>query len=296
MAAEPNDVAQLAIYRLLWLQRETRSSVRGRRPEAAAMLARSSIETLIVGLYCLHEPNAVVELQGENVRLLKLLLRYLSEERLTPPDVLDECIKRLDIGPSKKGPSVEAMAATIDKATGGKDAIGLYDRFYRPAASLTVHASGLALMRHVRMDDTLTKRPGRVWLRRSPTRIADACLGILTAAVGREEGQPSVEAGRYARRHLYRALTPVAVIAWPGMSRTLRPREIVSTIGTMISIGRYVWSGTDSDDLDRRASTIGDAMSGLLLVATDDTQATAALYPAVRHLAARLAASSAEAE
>lgn len=34
------------------------------------MLARASIEALIVGLYCLHEPNAVSQLQGENIRIL----------------------------------------------------------------------------------------------------------------------------------------------------------------------------------------------------------------------------------
>ena len=219
MAATGLDVAQLAIYRLLWLQGETRWAVRSRHAESATMLARASIETLIVGLYCLHEEQAVTQLQSENLRSLGLLLRYLSDEGLMPTAVVDECIRRLAQGTPARGPSPEFMARKIDKATGGAAAVSLYERFYRPTASLAVHASGLTLMRHVRADDTLARRPRRVWARRSPARIADACVGVLAAAVAREAGPVYPAAEQYASRHLDRALTPVAMFGAPGLGQ-----------------------------------------------------------------------------
>ena len=47
------------MLRLLWLQRQTRRAVRGRHREAAAMLARASVEMLFLGMYCLAVPEAV---------------------------------------------------------------------------------------------------------------------------------------------------------------------------------------------------------------------------------------------
>ena len=58
------DVAKLATYRLLWLHRQTRRAVRGRDRDAAVLLARSSVETCILGFYCLHQADA--GLQGED--------------------------------------------------------------------------------------------------------------------------------------------------------------------------------------------------------------------------------------
>jgi hypothetical protein len=52
--ATGTDAAQLAVLRLLWLQRQVRRAVRGRHREASVMLARASVETCILGLYCLH--------------------------------------------------------------------------------------------------------------------------------------------------------------------------------------------------------------------------------------------------
>ena len=135
------------------------------------MLARASIEALIAGLYCLHEPQAVEQLQGEQMRLLPLLLEFLSDAGVIPAEVLAECIRRLDYGQAAKGPSVETMARRVDKATGGTVAIGLYKRFYRPTSNFAVHVGAASLLRHVRNDDRLARRPGRACARRSPARI-----------------------------------------------------------------------------------------------------------------------------
>jgi hypothetical protein len=140
MAATGSDAVQLALLRLLRPQGQTRRAVWSRQAEAATMLARASIDTLITGLYCVHEPKAVAQLQGESIRTLPLLLEYLSDAGVIPVSVLDECIARLDLGMPAKGPSVEAMAKRVDTATGSSVAIGLYKRFYRPTSSLAVHA------------------------------------------------------------------------------------------------------------------------------------------------------------
>jgi hypothetical protein len=79
MTATGEDAAQLAILRVRWVQHGTRRAVRNRQDEAAVMLARVSIETLITGLYCLYEQDAVAQLQAENIRNLPLLLKFLTD-------------------------------------------------------------------------------------------------------------------------------------------------------------------------------------------------------------------------
>lgn len=160
MAATGLDAAQLALQRVLWLQRQTRRAVRSRQPDAAVMLARVTIETTITGLYCLHEPDAVTQLQGENLRSLPLLLQFLTDAGVIPGSILADCIDRLNMGTAAKGPALEAMARRVDKSTGGNVLMGLYNRFYRPASILTMHGGAAALLLHVTASDKLTRRPG----------------------------------------------------------------------------------------------------------------------------------------
>src|SRR5712692_511264 len=265
MAATGPDAAQLAIHRLLYPQRQTRRAVRSRQAEAATMLARASIEALITGLYCLHEPNAVAQLQGENIRLLPLLLEYLSDAEVIPAGVLAECISRLDLGTPARGPSIGEMARRVDEATGGSTAISLYKRFYRPTSSFAVHAGAQSLLRHVRDDRSISRRPARVWARRSPARIADACLGVLTAALAQRAGMPHQLAVRYADRHSERALTPVAVMSAGGFRRTLRPQQLRMTIRRIRSVGNYVSSDEDAGSPEVRFKRIRDEIEAFLL-------------------------------
>ena len=67
MAAKSGEAAQLAMLRLLWLQRQTHRAVRGRHKEASAMLARASVEGLLLGLYCLRVPGAIAKLNADNL-------------------------------------------------------------------------------------------------------------------------------------------------------------------------------------------------------------------------------------
>src|ERR1017187_9313584 len=95
MAATSEQTAQLAMLRLLWLQRQTRRAVRGRHKEAAVMLARASVETLLLGLYCLRVPKAVAQLQAGNIKALGDTLAYVEEAGIVPEEVIRECAAAL---------------------------------------------------------------------------------------------------------------------------------------------------------------------------------------------------------
>jgi hypothetical protein len=293
-AASGEDAAQLAILRLRWLQRDTRRAVRGRHAEAATMLARASIETLITGLYCLHQQDAVAKLQAENIRNLPLLLKFLSNAGVIPAGVLDECIHRLGYGEPARGPTVEAMAMVVDKSLGVRAAVELYDRFYRPSSTFTMHGGGWSLLRHVRTDDRLTRRPGRRWARRSPARIADACLGALTATLARRAGRPSQLADEYTKRHFGRALTPMIVISSSGMGKLLMPRQILTTIATARGIFKYARSGQHSANPAIRVGHIRAGMATLLLAAVPDLP-EGALDPFLNYVSEKIAAEAAPA-
>ncbi len=99
-------------------------------------------------------------------------------------------------------------------------AISLYNRFYRLASNLAVQVGAAALLRHVRGDGRTTRRPSPIWGRRAPARIADACLGGLTAFPASREGgtrrHTARHAATYADRGHEHAIPPVsATVAQP---------------------------------------------------------------------------------
>ena len=292
MAATSEDAAQLALLRLRWLQDENRRAVRSRHAEAATMLARVSIETLITGLYCLYEQDAVTKLHAENTRNLRLLMRFLTDAGVIPASVLEECIRRLGYGKAARGPTTEVMAAAVDKSLGARAAVNLYDRFYRPSSTFAIHGGGLALLRHVREDGHLTRRPCRTWARRSPVRIADACLGALTANMARRAGRPSPLADRYTERHFGRALTPMIVMSSSGISNLLRPQQILSTLVTIRGIFSYARSGLDAGDPAARVTRVRAGLRALLLAGTPDLP-EGALDPFLDYVSEQIASETA---
>jgi hypothetical protein len=290
MAATGMDAAQLALLRLLFLQRETRRAVRTRQSEAATVLARAAIDTLITGLYCLHEPEAVAQLQQENVRQLPLILEWMEPAGIIPADVLAECIGRLRraLGDPARGPSAESMAKHIDKATDSKVMIDLYRRFYRPASNFTVHAGAASLLRHVRDDDRLRRRPVRTSARRTPARIGDACLGVLTAAVAQRAGIDYQQAAGYADKHHARALTPIVVMSAGGLSRSFAPREFARTIRRVATLYGHARAGGTAAERAGRTANIRELMEGFLLTAAPDVP-DGALDPFLDYVAAKIA-------
>lgn len=291
MEATGTDAAQLALLRLLALQKDIHKAVRTRQDEAATMLARVAIETLITGLYCLYEPTAVAQLQAEQMRMLPLMVKFMVDAELLSRDVLDECIERLDLGDPAKGPDVASMAKRVDTATGSSIATNLYDRFYRPTSNLALHAGAASLLRHVRSDGSIAHRPSRVWGRRSPARIADTCLGALTAVLAKRAGVPFRHAAQYADRHGDRVPPPVVAISLGGFARGLRPGQVWMAIGRLRKFGEYVQSGQDADDPALRTARIRAEMECLLTTPGLDIPA-GSLEPYLDYVAAKIASES----
>src|SRR4051812_45141854 len=80
------DLARLALLRLLFLQRETRRAVRTRQREAAALVARTGIETCILGLWCLYVPDAASRLRASEYKTAAAMLTFLSSTGLLPQE------------------------------------------------------------------------------------------------------------------------------------------------------------------------------------------------------------------
>lgn len=300
MAASGDDAARLALHRLLYLQRATHRAVRSRQDEAATMLARVMIETYITGMYCLYEPGAVAKLQNGQLKMLRPMLEFLREDggvlSGVPGDVLDECIRRLDAGTPADGPKVWVMAEKVDTATGSTIAISLYNRFYRPTSNFAIHAGAASLLRHVCDDGRTARRPSRIWGRRAPARIADACLGGLTAFLADREGGPwkhtARYVARYADRHHERAIPPVAAISLGGLGRGLRlsqARQAAQAIARVREFGQYVQSGQDADDPATRTTRIRAELQDLLAVPGLDVP-PGSLDPFIDYLAEKIVA------
>ena len=211
------DAAQLALLRLLRLQKETRRSMRSRQREAAALLARSSLEGCILGLYCLHSDDAVSELRAANIKAGGRALGFLADAGIVPKEVIDRAVAAF--GPSGRPPVVSKMVEHIDTATGGTAAVRLYRWFYGPASTFFVHANAASLLRHVKADNSLSDRPVVPWARRSTVRLADGCVGLLAGAIANASGQPSGDFAAYAEAHISRVLPPMVVFAGKGIAR-----------------------------------------------------------------------------
>jgi hypothetical protein len=266
MDATSADAAQLAMLRLLWLQRQTRRAVRGRHREAAIMLARACVETLLLGLYCLREPKAVSQLHAANIKALGDAFAYFEYLDIVPPDVIRQCAAML--GKPGPAPKVWHMAETIDNANADTTARDIYRRLYMPLSHFTVHAGGGTLIRHVRRDEKLSARPSRSWNRRSPSRVADATTGILAAALAHEAGAPTRNLIRYAERHFKRALMPVAIMGLAGLGgpgkNSLLPR-LVRAARPARDLHDYLSNGrAAADPLDARITYVREHFAALL--------------------------------
>ena len=100
------------------------------------ILARSSVETCILGLYCLHEDGAVAHLQAANIKGMRDVVHCLSDTGLVQAEVIEQCVAAL--GESRPAPKVWDMAKRVEQATGHRGAISLYQRFYVPTSNFFV--------------------------------------------------------------------------------------------------------------------------------------------------------------
>lgn len=68
-------IAQLAMLRLLWLERMTRRAATLQQRDATALLARSAVETCISSMYWLQTEDATSRLTGDNAKSLRKMLK-----------------------------------------------------------------------------------------------------------------------------------------------------------------------------------------------------------------------------
>jgi hypothetical protein len=222
------DFAKQAVLRSLWLQQQTRRAVRSHQREAAALLARSSMEVCILGLWCLHDPAAANTLRAAEIKSAPSLLTFLSSTGLIPDSVIRQAVRAL--GEPAKLPDIRSMAQKIDAETGAMLAIQLYDQAYRPASQYFTHAASSSLLRHVTDERHRTSRPTNPWARRAPVRLTDACVGLLAGAVADRVGAPTELFVRYAEAHAGRVLPPLLITVGKRMAPRLLVGGLVRTL------------------------------------------------------------------
>lgn len=240
-------VAQLAMLRTLWLQRETRRLTRGRHREAAVLMSRSALETCILGVYCLYAEDPVSHLREDSLRT-GLAAAMALFDGMIPPDVLKDAVSKL--GTTGRPVGVRDMAKHIDRTLGEDGASKLYDLVYAPTSNHFTHANAGSLIRHVGLDDKLTSKPSAPWVRRSPVRLADASVGVLAVHLARREAVPDGLFARYAEAHLGRILPPLASLVGKRMGKTTGLLPLVRMIIRAQRL-RPVVSRPDLSDRDR---------------------------------------------
>lgn len=221
--AEPLDVARLAMRRLLYLQTETHRAVLSRQREAAALLARSAVETCITGLYYLYSDDSVERLRRDTGRLLTQILTPVSDPHLLTGDLIQAISESVtgNVEPGQRIPDLYQLAQEVERISGKSAAKIMYDQEYRSLSTLFAHSRGLALLRHVDSDENLLDDPEFPWLRRSAARVADACVGVLADALASAQGAPAVNFGEYADDHWRRVMHPIGAAGSKGLLRSI---------------------------------------------------------------------------
>ncbi|HVA60530.1 MAG TPA: hypothetical protein VNG13_08340 [Mycobacteriales bacterium] len=235
-------MASLALTRLLWLQRQTRQAAYLRQTEATALLARTSIETCLVGLYCLHHTDAVNRLRSGNAKSMQRLFRFLVDIDLLPRGLFEAVAEVM--GESAQPVTAKQMVEAIAAEPARSIAHSLYFRFYDPLSTFSAHAGGLALLRHVRRRGRVTRNPAAAWSRRSALRTVDASVGVLAAEIARRKGEDAESFLQYAHDHLERAFMPVLTLLRTGVAdAAVKWREVPGFIRDFVVLRRDASAG-----------------------------------------------------
>lgn len=254
--ATPLQLTELCLHHALWLQTEVRRAALFRHSEAAALLARTSIETCLFGMYCLVTEDPMAEMLGATSEQLTWLMQYLVDLGLMPREVVDAAAEAT--GDRKvKTPGIFPMVQRLDEATENTIAMDLYRRLYVPLSSLFAHSNGLVITRHVGKEGKLQTKPSFPWLRRSATHVADVCVGILAWAIAEKSELPVQEFKAYIDAHNKRTITPVAAIGGRNAGASIRWNKVLESFVAFVDGANYVWNPESrSDDADTRRRKI----------------------------------------
>ena len=211
-----NEIARIALLRVLFLQGETHRAARHADEEATVMLARASIETAISGLFCIYVPEAEKSFNGEAFkRMPRLLAGFAESFGLT--GAFDSAFDQLR---SSSLPPVTEMVKKI-KANGGGAGMGsLHTDFYDQISTLYIHSGPFTLLRHVHPKTQRTReRPYSAWSKRSAVHMSDAMVGLLAATIAGNDCPDIDLFRRYMQVHYQVIRMPWGVII-PGLMVT----------------------------------------------------------------------------
>jgi len=225
--ATAEEIARVALLRVLFLQRETRRAARHAEREAAAMLARASIETTISGLFCIHVPGAEKLFNGEVAKRARRLLAGITEGA-EMASMFDQALAQIGSGTL---PTVTGMVQQI-MANGGGAGIGsLHTNFYDQVSTLYVHGGPLGLLRHVHPKTQRTReRPYPAWNTRSAVHIADGTVGLLARTIVGKDHADFALFAEYETAHLRVAWAPFESIARGLMATLVDLRHVPAMI------------------------------------------------------------------
>ena len=286
--ATSRDAAQLALLHLLELQHRVRVSSVLRQYEAAALLARTAIDTCIVGIWCLVEPGAVQRLNADAARSLTNLLVPFAKSMLLPADAIRIAVAQ--IGEPKGLRSPQQQLDEIQKANGPPGARILYELWYRPLSAFFAHGTGGALLRHMGVNDEITDHAHFAWARRSPAHLADVCVGFLSAVFAGPDHPNYALFSKYIDVHDGRSARLIGGIAVSHAVRTVRPKlstvahafdALVELINTS-QCGE--WKALPEDEKVQRAARVLTTWFSVIHVHTQD-----AIRAFAGHLVAELA-------
>ena len=248
-AASPSDIAQLALLRLLHLQREAHRSARAGGFDGTMLLARAAIDACISGLYWLDQPDAGARLTNANAKSAKQMLDIIIELFGVPPAGLDEAARL--IGEPEDLPKLRRMAEHVASKSGVSLTTAMYDQIYMPLSFIFEHTTGIALQRHIDRDGRLLDTPEQWWTRRRALHTVDLCTGYLALVLAGQATKDTRHLSAYTEAHAKRILAPVVTVSLRYARRAIQARELLKLAREVISLrgasGTYGSLATDDE-------------------------------------------------
>jgi hypothetical protein len=221
--ASSAQIVELALLRLLRLQREAHRSAAVGAFEALLLLSRAAVETCIAGLYWLDSDDAGAQLTEANARSLKRVLQFLVQTLGVPEETLEDAVRL--IGEPQKAPDYRRMSEVITERTGVDVTSPFYHQLYVPLSEMFVHPTGVTLLRHVDPDQKLTDIPDRWWTRRSATHTVDVCTAYLAWAIAKDADKSVAPFADYMMAHARRMFSPVVTMLVGHTRRAIKRSE-----------------------------------------------------------------------
>jgi hypothetical protein len=94
------------------------------------------------------------------------------------------------------------------------------------------------------------------WTRRSPVRLADACVGLVAAFLARDDDTPDRLFIIYAEAHYARVMTPMAVMSAKGLWRSHELKQILDVFRDLKDLRRYLSGPMHNDPPEIREARI----------------------------------------